>query len=67
MVKVDRFGRPIRLHVPMATHNSKGEDHGQFVNRVKPENVCTLMHETFGGRCLNCGFQPTTSGGGDQS
>jgi len=47
---------------PMATHNAKGEHHGQFVDRVKPLSPCTALHETFGGRCLNCGFQPAQGG-----
>lgn len=58
MIKIDRFGRPIRPYSPMLTHNVKGESHGQFVARVNPQNPCTALHETFSGRCLNCGFQP---------
>ena len=59
MTKLNRFGRPIRPYVPMPTRNSKGEDHGQFAARVKPASPCNSLHETFGGKCLNCGFQPT--------
>ena len=58
MISFDRFGRPVRPYSPMPTHNAKGEDHGQFVARVKPQNPCNAFHETFGGKCLNCGFQP---------
>lgn len=43
----------------MNIYNSKGEHHGEFIERVKPPQPCTARHETFGGKCLNCGFQPT--------
>jgi hypothetical protein len=43
--------------------NAKGETHYEHMNRVLPKpitntSVCTVWHLTFGGRCLNCGFQP---------
>lgn len=44
-----------------------GETHYRFIMRVvakgDPRNItCSAGHLTFGGRCMNCGYDPAKSG-----
>ena len=35
--------------------------HWQYLAATKqldPKPICNAMHQTFGGRCLNCGYDP---------
>lgn len=34
--------------------------HKEYCDNVKVATPCTALHITFGGRCLNCGYQPET-------
>jgi hypothetical protein len=33
--------------------------HREHASQVRPAQPCTCHHLTYGGRCLNCGYDPT--------
>ncbi len=37
--------------------------HYEYTQKINPPQPCTAAHITFGGRCLNCGYDPQTHGG----
>jgi len=32
--------------------------HKEYMDKIKPTAPCASWHITFGGRCLNCGYDP---------
>jgi hypothetical protein len=40
--------------------NTKAQmTHNQWSEKAKPTVPCTCHHMTYGGRCLNCGYDPS--------
>lgn len=33
-------------------------DHLEHIKKTNPPQPCTASHITFGGKCLNCGWEP---------
>ena len=36
--------------------------HTQVIEEIKPSVPCAAWHITFGGKCLNCGYDPMIHG-----
>lgn len=36
--------------------------HHEFAKKIRLSSTCNANHTTFGGRCLNCGYDPGKAG-----
>ena len=50
---------PLTQELP-ARVSPKNETHCQRIARIHPPQPCTASHMTFNGRCLNCGWGPSS-------